>query len=112
MPFSDPTSTAQDLLIKAVHSGNEVVLSAARAATDVVDPFRLQLYPPIAAELLPDLTELVSGWIGVAERLLAEEKQLLLSLTGLIQPLLQPAVSSESISSSKRSSNAKAPVAA
>ena len=115
MPLSDPTPMFQEMIVKAVHNGNEAIKTLARGTAEIVSPFRMVLYPPIAAEVLPTIPELMANWFGVAERILAEEKDLIVDLAELAQSTIGgPDGRAKKItsSSSSSSSSSKAPVAA
>ena len=109
MPINDPTATLHDVLVKSVHNTNEAIRSFAQAFVDAFEPLGGELYPPIAREVVPDLPELVTSWFRLAERLLHEEKELVVGLADLIQP-----ASASSNGRGRRSGSqaAKTPVAA
>ena len=114
MPFADPTPTFQDLVVKAVHNGNEAIKTVARGAAEMAEPFRMVLSPPMASELLPTIPELVTTWFGVAERVLAEERDLAIDLAELAQSILvtPDGRAKKLATSSSSSSPSKTPVAA
>ena len=87
MPMSDPTPTLQDLVVRTSQAGTTAVLGAARAAAEAAEPYRINPIPPAIGDLLPSLSELVSGWFAVAERVLGQQKELALDLAELVQPV-------------------------